>query len=56
VDSRLDGIAAALGVDREALIPPGNRMVPGDLVERCRTQIAQAAGIAPEGVRIFLEL
>lgn len=56
IDSRLDRIAAALGVEREELEPSGQRMVSAELIERCRAQVAEAAGVAPESVRIIIEL
>jgi transcriptional regulator with XRE-family HTH domain len=56
VESRLEGIAQALGVERDDLIPAGGQVVSGELIERCRSQIAEAAGLAPEAVRIFIEL
>lgn len=56
IDSRLEGIAEALGVEREELEPSGGRMVPAELIARCRTQVAEAAGVSPESVRIIIEL
>lgn len=56
VDSRLAAIAEALGVEREALEPETEAMVPADLVGRCRAQIAEAAGLPPASVRILIEL
>lgn len=56
VDSRLPAIADALGVAPADLKPETGAMVPRDLVDRCRAQIADAAGIPPEAVRILIEL
>lgn len=53
---RLDAIAAALGVEAEALAAaPASREVEGVIAE-CRARIAAACGTAPEAVRIMIEL
>lgn len=56
VEGRIPAIAEALGVGPEELEVENDSMVPGDLVERCRAQIAAAAGLPPASVRILIEL
>lgn len=56
VDSRLPAIAETLGVEPGELEPETSAMVPGDLVDRCRAQIAEAVGIPAGNVRILIEL
>lgn len=56
VEGRLDGLAEALGVSRETLEPETGGFVPGELIEHCRSQIADAAGVDPVSVRIMIDL
>lgn len=56
VEGRLPAIAEALGVAPEELEPENGAMVPADLVDRCRAQIAQAANLPLSCVRILIEL
>jgi transcriptional regulator with XRE-family HTH domain len=54
---RLNAIAAALGVPLDELAEPAG--APGnstEVIEECRARIAEACGIAPQAVRIMLEL
>ncbi|AUX70721.1 XRE family transcriptional regulator [Porphyrobacter sp. HT-58-2] len=54
---RLDAIAAALGVPPAELVEPaGAPSNSAEVIEECRTRIAEACGIAPQAVRIMLEL
>lgn len=54
---RLDAIAAALGVPPAELAEPaGAPSNSAEVIEECRTRIAEACGIAPQAVRIMLEL
>ena len=54
---RIDAIADALGVDREALADPhGTDPEIGALVAECRQRIADAFGTAVSNVRIMIEL
>lgn len=56
IEERLEAIAEALGVSSTELRP--SRGVPGlgELIARCREQIAAAVETAPEKVRIMIEL
>lgn len=56
VEARLDGLAEALGVSRETLEPAAGTFVTGELIDRCRSQIAQEAGVDATSVRIMIEL
>ncbi|MGN6501189.1 MAG: helix-turn-helix domain-containing protein [Tsuneonella sp.] len=56
VEGRFDALAAALGVGRDELTPSRSSAVSDELVDRCRSQIAEAAGVGPANVRIFIEL
>lgn len=56
LDSRLDDLAGALGVDPTALTSQESGRVPADVLDRCRTRIAEAAGVSPASVRILIEL
>lgn len=56
VESRFPALADALGVERESLVPASGGPVSGELLDRCRTQIGDAAGVSPASVRIFIEL
>lgn len=56
VERRLDAIAEVLGVDREELIPNAVYPALAELMARSREQIATALGIAPDKIRIMIEL
>ncbi|HVR92196.1 MAG TPA: helix-turn-helix transcriptional regulator [Novosphingobium sp.] len=56
VESRLDALAAALGVTREALLPARAAPALRALLAQCREQIASAVGTLPANVRIMIEL
>jgi transcriptional regulator with XRE-family HTH domain len=54
---RTDAIAEALGVDPEALVEAGvGNADMRQVVEDCRTRIAEACNTAPDAVRIMIEL
>lgn len=56
LDDRLDALAEALGVERSELVarPAGGML--DNVIARHRDAIAAAVGIAPEKVRIWIEL
>lgn len=56
IEERLDAIAEALGVSNAELRP--TRTVPGlgELIARCREQIAAAVETSPDKIRILIEL
>lgn len=56
VEARLDGLAEALGVARDELAPASGGFVPDELLDHCRSRIADAAGVDPVSVRIMIEL
>lgn len=56
LDSRIGDIARALGVDPAVLAAQDSGRVPAELLDRCRTRIADAAGVSPASVRILIEL
>ena len=56
VESRLDGLAEALGVSRDTLEPATGGFVPDELIDHCRSRIASAAGVDAICVRIMIEL
>lgn len=54
---RIGAIAAALGVDPEALAPAtGQHSEAAQVIAECRQRIAQACGTDPQAVRIMVEL
>jgi len=56
VDSRMDALAAALGVQRAELSPGEMGSSLRELIGRSREQIARAVGVGPDKVRIMIEL
>jgi transcriptional regulator with XRE-family HTH domain len=54
---RLDKIASALGVSRDALASAGGESGDvGAVIAECRTRISEACGTEPAAVRIMIEL
>lgn len=57
VDSRIEALASALGVGREELVAGAAASDPvSEAVSTARARIAEAAGTAPERIRILIEL
>lgn len=56
VESRLEALAQALGVDNLELRTGHDASGVRELLRRSRNEIAQAVGTAPENVRIMIEL
>lgn len=56
IDSRIDALAEALGVESSELMPGRNTPAVQELVAKTREQIAAAFGLAPEKVRIVIDL
>jgi DNA-binding XRE family transcriptional regulator len=56
VDSRMETLAAALGVQRAELTPGELGSSLRELIGRSRDQIAGAVGVSPDKVRIMIEL
>jgi transcriptional regulator with XRE-family HTH domain len=56
VDSRIEALSAALGVPPSELVPGRDSPALRDLLIRAREQIASAFGIAPDKVRIMIDL
>lgn len=56
VEARLDALAQVLDVDRAALLAQPDARAAGELVARCREQIAAAFGTDIGNVRIMIEL
>lgn len=56
VDSRIEALAAALGVPASELVPGRDSPALRDMLARAREQIASAFGIGPDKVRIMIDL
>lgn len=56
VPDRIEGIAAALDVAPETLMPERSSLGLPGLLTRCREQIAEAVGTDPENIRISVDL
>jgi DNA-binding transcriptional regulator YiaG len=56
IDSRMDTLAEALGVRRAELMPGELGSSLRELIGRSREQIASAVGVAPDKVRIMIDL
>lgn len=56
VDSRIEALAAALGVSPSDLVPGRDSPALRDMLTRAREQIASAFGISPDKVRIMIDL
>jgi transcriptional regulator with XRE-family HTH domain len=56
IDSRIEGLAQALGVSSGALLSGQQNPALRELLGACRDQIAGAVGVGPEKIRIVIEL
>lgn len=56
VDSRIEALAATLGVPASELVPGRDSPALRDLLARAREQIASSFGISPDKVRIMIDL
>jgi transcriptional regulator with XRE-family HTH domain len=56
VESRIDGLAEALGVERAELMASRNPSGLRDALARSREQIAQLVGTTPDKIRIMIDL
>jgi transcriptional regulator with XRE-family HTH domain len=56
IDSRIAGLAEALGVTSSALLAGQENPALRELLAACRDQIAGAVGVGPEKIRIVIEL
>ena len=56
VDSRIEALAAALGVPPSELVPGRDSPALRDVLARARAQIASAFGMTPDKVKIMIDL
>lgn len=56
IDSRIEGLAQALGVSSSELLPGRETPAVRELVAKTREQIAVAFGLSPDKIRIVIDL